>query len=42
MRSRPRTTAAKKRRVKIKTQRRESKIRSLGIPVGAKTAGATR
>ncbi len=42
MQSRPRTKASKKRRLKIKTERRESKIKNLGIPIGAKTARATR
>jgi len=42
MRSRPRTKAAKKRRVKMKAERRESKIKNLGIPIGAKSSKATR
>lgn len=42
MQSRPRTVAAKKRRIKIKTERRERKHSNLGIPVGAKTTRATR
>ncbi len=42
MQSRPRTVSAKKRRLKVKTERRESKIKNLGIPIGAKTSRATR
>lgn len=42
MRKRPRTAAAKKRLQRIKTERRESKIKNLGIPVGAKSNKATR
>jgi len=42
MQSRPRTAASKKRRVKIKKDRRDSKIKNLGIPIGAKTTRATR
>jgi hypothetical protein len=42
MKARPRTAAAKKRRIRVKTQRRENKPHNLGIPVGAKSARATR
>ncbi len=42
MQARPRTKAAKKRRVRVKKERRESKIKNLGIPIGAKSAKATR
>jgi hypothetical protein len=42
MQKRPRTAASKKRLLKIKTDRRESKIKNLGIPVGAKSSKATR
>jgi hypothetical protein len=42
MQARPRTKAAKKRRVRIKKERRESRIKNLGIPIGAKSKGATR
>lgn len=42
MKARPRTVGAKKRRERIKTERRERKVRNLGIPVGAKSAKATR
>ncbi len=42
MKKRPRTAASKKRLQRIKTDRRESKVKNLGIPVGAKSTRATR
>jgi hypothetical protein len=42
MQARPHTKASKKRRVKMKKDRRESKIKNLGIPIGAKSSKATR
>jgi len=42
MQARPRTKASRKRRVNMKKARRESKIKNLGIPIGAKSNKATR
>jgi hypothetical protein len=42
MKKRPRTAAAKKRLLRLKTERRERKVKNLGIPVGAKSSKATR
>ncbi len=42
MQARPRTAAAKKRLLKIRKERRMSKIKNLGIPIGAKSSKATR
>jgi len=41
MDTRPRTKAGKKRQLKIREARRKSKIKNLGIPIGAKSNKAT-